>query len=84
MMTAASKLPLPTARLLTERQAAAYFGVSVGTFRSHITVDPVRIGGCKRYDIRALDKWADSHGQFQPATADDWLERLDEGESARN
>lgn len=78
-----SRLPLPAKRLLTAEEAAAYCGVSVTTMKVHVRVAPVNIGNCVRYDIRALDRWMDRQGQFEPMTGDDWLGRLDEGDGAR-
>lgn len=73
-------IAMPTKRLLTEGEAAAYCGVSVNTFRARVKVSPIRIGNCVRYDVRAIDRWADSQGKFQPRTADDYLRLLDEGQ----
>lgn len=72
-------LPLPTKLLLTSEEAADYCGVSVNTFRSHVKVAPVKIGGCVRFDRRQLDRWAANQNRSEPLTGDDWLERLDEG-----
>lgn len=83
-MTRAVALPLPAKRMLTEQEAAAYCGVSVNTFKARIGISPVRIGNCVRYDMRALDQWADSQGGSREMTADDWLGKLDEGDGARN
>lgn len=83
-MTKAAILPLPHKRLLTEQEAAAYCGVSVNTLKAHIPVPPVKIGNCVRYDVRALDRWADGRSQSDPINGDDWLGLLDEGEGARN
>jgi len=80
-MTRALALPLPAKRMLTEQEAAAYCGVSVNTFKARVKIPPVRIGNCVRYDVRALDEWADSQGGNREMTADDWLERLDVGEN---
>jgi len=69
----------PVKRLLTDQEAAAYCGVSVNTFKDRIRIRPVKIGNCVRYDVRAIDKWADSQSQMEPRTADDYLGLLDEG-----
>lgn len=76
-------LPAPTRRLLTDKEAAAYCGVSVNTMITHIAIQPVRIGSCVRYDVRALDRWLDRKSNSAPMTADDWLERLDEDQGER-
>lgn len=72
-------LPLPEALLLTAEQAASYCGVSVNTFRAHVSVQPVKIGHSVRYDRRDLDRWAANQNRSEPLTGDDWLEKLDEG-----
>ena len=49
-------------RLLSREQAAAYVGVSVGMLESRIGdpfPEPIRIGGRKLYDRRALDRAVD-------------------------
>jgi predicted DNA-binding transcriptional regulator AlpA len=77
-------LPLPEPLLLSTDEAAAYFGVSVNTFRAHVKVAPVKIGSSVRYDRRSLDQWAANQNRSEPLTGDDWLERLDAcGESVR-
>lgn len=68
----------PARRLLTKEQAADYCGISVNSFLAHVKVPAVKIGSSVRYDRRALDRWADSRGHFEPLSGDDWLERLDE------
>jgi predicted DNA-binding transcriptional regulator AlpA len=78
-----SVLPLPTALLLTSEQAAAYCGVSVNTFKAHVKVAPVKIGGSVRYDRRAIDRWAAGQNRSEPVSADDWLGKLNEGEGVR-
>lgn len=76
-------LPLPTRRLLTTDEAAAYCGVSSATMLAHVKVPPVKIGNSVRYDVRALDRWLDTKGQSEPMTGDDWLRLLDEDHGAR-
>ena len=73
-------LPLPARLLLTQEQAAEYCGVSVNTFRAHVTVRAVKIGHSVRYDRRDLDRWAANQNASEPLSGDDWLEKLDEGE----
>lgn len=80
LVGAAVSLPLPTKLLLTSEEAAEYCGVSVNSFKAHVPVPPVKIGGSVRYDRRALDRWAARQGTTEPLTGDDWLGRLDEGE----
>ena len=56
-------------RLLSREQAAAYVGVSVGMLESRIGDPfpaPIRIGGRKLYDRRALDKAVDSLSGIPP------------------
>lgn len=69
-------MPLPERLLLKVEEAADYCGVSVNTFRAHVRVAPVKIGGSVRYDRRAIDQWAANQN---PLSGDDWLERLDAG-----
>jgi excisionase family DNA binding protein len=73
-----SALPLPERLLLTTDEAADYCGVSVNTFRAHVKVTPVKIGGSVRFDRRAIDQWAAAQDRSEPLTGDDWLGRLDE------
>lgn len=47
-------------RLLGVEDAAAYLGVSEGTFRSYVTVRPVHLGKRVLYDRLQLDRFADS------------------------
>ncbi len=72
-----ASLPMPSRLLLTTEQAADYCGVSVNTFRAHVKVAPVKIGGSVRYDRRALDRWAANQSGSTPMTGDDWLGLLD-------
>lgn len=47
-------------RFLSQGQAASYLGVSAGTFRTIVTVKPVRIGRRVLYDRLLLDRFADT------------------------
>lgn len=70
-------------RLLDRRAAAAYCGVSPGSFETHVPVPAIRVGRRRLWDIRALDRWIDSvFNSVQPqASAKAWLEALDAGDS---
>ncbi len=81
-MSRHAALTAPARRMLSAEEAAAYCGGrSVAWLESHVKVAPVMIGRLKRYDVRALDIWLDGLGnggaaRGQPATGDDWLEKL--------
>jgi predicted DNA-binding transcriptional regulator AlpA len=62
----APALPLPVRRFLTIREAAAYVGVCVSTFKDEVAAgmwpQPHRRGAKRRaltWDVRAIDLWAD-------------------------
>lgn len=60
-MSAALAAKLPDwPRLLGPEQAAAYLGVSAGTFSTHVTVKPVRMGRRVLYDRLELDRFVDT------------------------
>jgi hypothetical protein len=77
----------PAPRLLKQKAAADYCGMSVSVFTREYTgprvrVHPGKFG--KRYDLRELDKWINSlpndTGAVTPAlppTTIQWLDRLD-------
>lgn len=44
---------------MSEKDAASYCGVASRSFRSHVPVPPIRIGGRNLWDIKCLDKWLD-------------------------
>lgn len=58
--------PPDWARLMDERQAAAYLSIGVTTLRGH-GPRPVRLNRRRLYDRGDLDRWADSLGA-QPLT----------------
>ena len=65
-------------RLLSREQAAAYLGVSVTMLESRIGDPfpaPIRMGGRKLYDRRALDKAVDSLSGVHPQSAADEVRR---------
>jgi hypothetical protein len=67
-------------RLLNQKQAAAYCGISVPIFVKHCPVVPIAIGAGKRlerYDLNALDNWIDSLSQEGASLPKDWLAKLD-------
>jgi hypothetical protein len=67
-------------RLLTRAQAAAYCGVSVGSFLTLCPVRPIALGDDKRlerYDIVALDEWIDGLKTNAAKCGLDWLETMD-------
>ncbi len=67
-------------RLLTRTQAAAYCGVSVGSFSTLCPVRPVTLGNDKRlerYDVVALNKWIDELGSDSEQLGRDWLAVMD-------
>lgn len=54
-------LPLPTRRMLAEREAADYCGfTSAANFRARVRVAPVNYGKTLRWDRHRLDEWLDS------------------------
>jgi hypothetical protein len=74
-------LPLPAARLLNKKQAAAYCNVALSTFDSVCPVPGIamdRLGRVVRYDVHALDRWIDRLGQINPASAKTKEDRLAE------
>jgi hypothetical protein len=69
-------------RLLNQKQAAAYCGISVPTFVKHCPVPAIALGTGKRlerYDIKALDNWIDNLSQDSASSPKDWLAKLDSG-----
>lgn len=67
-------------RLLSRDAAAAYCGgVSINFFEQHCPVAPIRIGGRRLYDRRALDRWLDRQSGLGNdfASDDELLEALD-------
>ena len=89
-MTKAGELPpdmrgslMPRAaiapRLLTQKQAAEYCGVSSATFAALCPVTRVALGPGKRlerYDVKALDAWIDRLGRKGEHEGKDWLAEL--------
>ena len=74
-------------RLLNQKQAAAYCGISVPTFLTYCPVRPIAVGAGKRlerYDINALDNWIDSLSQDGASSPKDWLAKLDGGHGVRS
>lgn len=74
-----SPLDLPTVRLLSHVEAAAYVGVSVSTFNLLVSErfmpTPHRLRGRKLWDVRALDRAIDALSQdAEPAEANPWDE----------
>lgn len=56
-------MSLPSSRLLTKSQAAAYCGLSPATFGGTCPVRPISLGHgvrMQRYDVQDIDKWIDS------------------------
>lgn len=69
-----------SARLLNERQAAAYCGLAAATFRMLCPVRPVALGEGKRlnrFDVVALDEWIDGLSSDSAASRRDWLAAMD-------
>ena len=69
-----------TPRLLTRKQAAAYCGVSVPTFKVLCPVRAIAMGSGKRlerYDIRSLDGWMVTLSSGGASYGKDWLATLD-------
>jgi hypothetical protein len=63
-------------RLLTKAQAAAYCGVSVGSFSTLCPLRPIALGNDKRlerFDIVALNQWIDSLASRSSELGRDWL-----------
>ena len=74
-----SPLNLPTVRLLSHVEAAAYVGVSVSTFNllvgERFMPAPHRLRGRVLWDVRALDRAIDALPQdAEPAAANPWDE----------
>jgi hypothetical protein len=66
-------------RLLTKAQAAAYCGVSVGSFSALCPVRPIALGNDKRlerFDVVSLNDWIDSLGSHSCELGKDWLREL--------
>lgn len=75
--------PTISPRLFTRSQAAAYCGLSAGTFASVCPVAPIAFNQSKklqRYDKRALDRWIDGLAQNDNVGDSDWLARFDEND----
>ena len=72
----------PLQRMLRTDEAAAYCGLSVNSFKQYIRIAPVNFGQSVRYDKKTLDAWLDTKSPSEPQTGDDWLGKLDEGQSA--
>lgn len=56
------EMTLPSTRLLTKSQAAAYCGLSPATFGTTCSVRPISLGDgvrMQRYDVRDIDTWID-------------------------
>jgi hypothetical protein len=64
-------------RLLERPLAAAYLGISVGTFDT-LAISPVRVRSRVLYDRQVLDRYADQLVGMAGALDDDarWLDRL--------
>jgi hypothetical protein len=70
----------PEPRLLTQGQAAAYCGVSVGVFTKACPIVPVKLlGRVPRYDRASLDTWLDSLSEFRPRDSEGDLGALWDG-----
>jgi hypothetical protein len=54
------ELPLPAARCLTKRQAAAYLGIGV-TLLADIAPPPIKLGRRAVYDVVDLNRWLDEY-----------------------
>jgi hypothetical protein len=66
-------------RLLSRKQAAAYYGMSPASFERLCPVKPVDLGMKRyRYDRKSLDRWIDAldDGVLQKR---DWLAAFDHG-----
>jgi len=65
-------------RLLSPEQAAAYCGLSTGTFSEHIPVKPLRLGKRVLYDRRLLDRvvdaWSGINRLEHELSPEDWGE----------
>jgi hypothetical protein len=66
-MNALARIDLPDwPRLMREDLAASYLGIGATTLDG-LGIEPRRVGRCKLYDRRDLDRWADRLGG-QPLT----------------
>jgi hypothetical protein len=64
-------------RILTEKEAAEYCGVSANKFRGICPVSPVQFpDGRKAYDMRSLDTWLDGLNGENAHSDDAILNRL--------
>lgn len=81
-MNARAAVPLPTKRLLTRAEAAAYVGLSLTLFDRDCGVRPLDFGGIqhRRWDRLDLDAWIDRRkGSPEGRSTDEWLAGLDRG-----
>ncbi|MGO8867336.1 MAG: helix-turn-helix transcriptional regulator [Alphaproteobacteria bacterium] len=75
-----------TPRLLSRDQAAAYCGISVSHFETHVArhVGGIKLGGRILWDRAAIDRWLDGLssglGTFGP---DQFIEALGDGRQPR-
>lgn len=76
-MTDRRPRPQVEPRLLSQQQAAAYCGVSVGMFKDRITIAPVALGRRRLYDREDLDRFIDSLKGGATRSGRQWLEALD-------
>jgi hypothetical protein len=69
-----------SSRLRSIADAASYCGVSVGLFRAQIMTNlkPLRMGGRRLIDLRALDAWLDTQSEVGTKEKTRWADRLDE------
>ncbi len=64
-------------RLLSAEMAAAYVGLSEGTFAT-LGIRSVEVRARKLYDRKLLDEWADELSDFgRDVSSDDWTKRLE-------
>ncbi|AVX04276.1 hypothetical protein MXMO3_01751 [Maritalea myrionectae] len=67
MMGNEREIGLPSARLLSTDQAAAYCGMSPNHFKKHANVSPINFGNRILYDRKSLDEWIDQFKDSTPA-----------------
>lgn len=77
MNTATLNLRVPPRRMLNERDAAEYVGLSIKNFRALVTVQPVRYpNGTTLHDMVDLDRWVESQKAGSSGSDDDILAKL--------
>lgn len=71
-------LSIVSKRMMSQREAADYCGLSVKRFKEHCTVEPIEVAPTKlRWDKYDLDQWLDGLKQgVDMNSREDWLSKL--------